>query len=106
MQSNKNLNYEEIVDVDGYVVGTKNGHYRAYGYEWYGDQDASKEFAHHPVCGRGDTPEDAVHEMVRAAITAGQAGQEGGADGLTEPQARRLENELMEEIAIWREENE
>jgi len=56
--------------------------YRAYGYEWHGEQDASREFLHHEVCGRGDTAEAAVRAMIAAAIRAGKAGDEGGCDGL------------------------
>jgi len=103
MKSNAQLNYVEIAAVDNYAVGRRDGHYRAYGYEWRGDQDASKEFAHHEVCGRGETPEEAVQVMIRAAIVAGQAGRVGGMDGLTESQALHLENQLLEEIAILRE---
>ena len=68
MKSNRELGYERICRVDDYEVGRKGNRFRAYGYEWDSDQDASRERSHHQVCGRGDTPEQAVERMIEAAI--------------------------------------
>ena len=107
MKSNKELGYTETVQIEDYVVGISTttrpqiarNRWRAYGHEWHGEQDASREFAHHEVCGRGETAEEAVENMIGAAIRAGEAGQEGGQDGLTKAQALRLRDQLLEELA-------
>tara|TARA_B100000749_G_C18272385_1_gene400896 strand:+ start:250 stop:648 length:399 start_codon:yes stop_codon:yes gene_type:complete len=104
MKSNEELGYEEILSVDGYEVGKRGGKYRAYGHEWHSEQDASREFAHHEVCGRGTTPTEAIENLIQAAIRAGKVGQHcwqygTPAEGLNVSQAMRLRDELLEELA-------
>lgn len=72
MKSNNDLGFAELTRVGRYSVGEKNGKFRAYGSEWDSNQDASKEMAHHHVCGRGDTATEAIDKMCDAAIVAGR----------------------------------
>jgi len=105
MKTNKELGYEKIIEVGSYQIGRKGSAWRGYGYEWHSEQDASREFAHHEVAGRGDTPELAVGALMEAACHAGKAGDENGCSGLSVEEVRRLHDQLLEELAEWQEEN-
>jgi len=108
MKSNEVLGYTEIVHVGNYTVGKRAGsksftRYRAYGYEWHGDQDASKERAHHEVCGRGDTAGEAIDKMIAMAIVSGRKSEYAhnmqNISGLDADSAEVLRLELHEAIA-------
>ena len=103
MKSNAALGYIQIARCGEYEIGRKGEAYRACGHEWHWEQDASQEFAHHKVCGRGATAEEAVENLISAAIRSAEAGPQGNGmgtcDGLTRPQALALRDELMESLA-------
>ena len=100
MKTNKDLGYETIAQVGTgeYSVGQRGEKYRAYGYEWHGEQDASREFGHHHVCGRGDTADEAIDLMIDTAIISGRV-SEGGCLGLTSDEAETLRAGLHEAVA-------
>ena len=110
MKSNKTLGYD-MVELEGseYVESPAGGNYllgrrsatdwRAYGYEYHGGQDASCEFTHHHVCGRGPTAEEAIRVCVAAAERAGRAGEENGCEGLSSAECERLLDLWLEALA-------
>jgi len=98
MKSNAALGYADVVCIKDYRVGKKGSKYRAYGYEWHFEQDASREFAHHYVVGRGDTAEEAVDKMIEMVVASGGK-RENGCDGLDANEAATLRAELLEELA-------
>jgi hypothetical protein len=102
MQSNSQLGFSRIARVGNYEVGQKGSTFRAYGYEWDYNQDASRERAHHKVCGRGKTAEDAIDAMVKAAEMSGRTTatvhNQRQVMGLTADECRTLAMELHEAI--------
>lgn len=103
MKGNRELGFDRIARVGNYEVGQKSGKFRANGYEWDSDQDASKEMAHHEVCGRGATAEEAIDRMIEAAIIAGRTEERvhnmQRVTGLTKDEAEKLRRELRESVA-------
>ena len=103
MKSNKALGFAELARVGRYSIGQKGSAFRAYGYEWDSHQDVSIERAHHHVCGRGATAEEAIDKMIEAAIIAGQVEEEvhncQEVKGLSRNEAGVLRRELKEAIA-------
>lgn len=97
MKSNTKLGFSEFFSIANYSVGQKGNKFRAYGYEWHSEQDASREFAHHEVCGRGDSAEEAITRMIAAAIDAGE-NNEGGCAGLSPSEGRTLERKLLDSL--------
>ena len=103
MKSNRTLGYDRIALVGNYEVGRKSEEkYRAYGYEWDSNQDASREMAHHEVCGRGATADEAIDKMVEAAIISGRTTEHvhnmAKVTGLTRDEAETLRRELKEAV--------
>lgn len=103
MRSNKDLGYTTIAKVGNYSVGSRGNAFRAYGYEWASDQDASREQSHHEVCGRGATAEEAINNMISAAIVSGRTTEHihnmQTVTGLSEDEAIKLRNDLIEAVA-------
>lgn len=106
MKSNKELGYRQIARVGNYCVGAKGIRYRAYGYEWHGEQCAANEHAHHEVCGRGDTADEAIDRMIEMAIVSGAKDEFHAGysyshhiSGLTRTEAETLRRELKEAVA-------
>src|SRR5580704_243084 len=102
MKTNKELGFALIARVGNYEVGQKTNKFRAYGYEWDHDQDASKEMAHHEVCGRGTTAEEAIDKLIEAAILTGPTDDYvhmQRVKGLDRNEAETLRRELKEAIA-------
>jgi len=102
MKSNRELGFEIIACVGNYSVGKKGSKYRAYGYEWDHQQDASREQSHHNVCGRGATEEEAINKMIEAAIIAGPVKEHVHnmrlVEGLSRNEAETLRGELYEAL--------
>ncbi|MCK9569301.1 hypothetical protein M0R72_10225 [Candidatus Pacearchaeota archaeon] len=98
MKSNAELGYGDVVKVANYCVGKKGNKYRAYGYEWHSEQDASREFAHHVVVGRGGQAKEAIDKMIEMAVVSGGI-RENGCDGLCADEAATLRAQLLEELA-------
>jgi hypothetical protein len=103
MKSNRELGFENIARVGEYSVGKKGSRFRAHGYEWDHQQDASREESHHEVCGRGATAEEAIDNMIKAAIAAGQVEEPVHnmhlVKGLSPNEAEILRMELHEALA-------
>jgi len=77
MKSNEKLGFLQIARYGDYEIGQKDKRYRAYGYEWNCQQDASKETAHHHVCGRGNSPLAALDMMIRRLGEISQVKESG-----------------------------
>jgi hypothetical protein len=105
MKSNAALGFAKLVQVGEYTIGKKGDIYRAAGHEWHSEQDASQEFAHHDVCGRGTTADEAIDRMIEMAIISGRK-YEGGCSGLDSDEAETLRRQLKEEIAELDDEDE
>lgn len=103
MKTNRELGFSRIARVGDYEVGRKGKIFRAYGYEWDSDQDASKEQSHHEVCGRGASAEEAIDRMIEAAIIAGPTREYvhnmQTVEGLSRNEAEKLRRELHEALA-------
>lgn len=102
MKSNRDLGYEKIASVGNYQVGKKGNKFRAYGYEWDSQQDASREMAHHEVCGRGEMADEAIDKMIEAAIISGRTIEHvhnmAQVTGLSRDEAETLRRELKEAV--------
>lgn len=107
MKSNTELGFTAIARVGDYCVGKKGNIYRAYGYEWKGDQSIVNEGIHHEVCGRGSSAIEAIDKMIEMATIAGRTDESaaGAKDwwvmcpGLGRDRAERLRRELHEAVA-------
>ncbi|MCK9568776.1 hypothetical protein M0R72_07540 [Candidatus Pacearchaeota archaeon] len=106
MKTNQELGYMQIAHVGSYDVGRKGSQYRAHGYEWHSEQAACSEHAHHEVCGRGDTPDEAIDRMIEMAIVSGRKDEfhagyrySHSLPGLSRDEAETLRRKLKEAVA-------
>lgn len=102
MKDNRDLGFKQIASVGEYEIGRNGKKFRAYGYEWVHDHDVSREGAHHEVCGRGETPEEAIDQMIEMAIVSGSTTERvhmTRVTGLDRAEAEKLRRELKEAVA-------
>ena len=103
MKTNEALGFARITGVGSYEVGVRGVKYRAWGHEWDSQRDISNEQAHHTVCGRGRTPEEAVDQMIEMAIISGRVEEpvhnQAMVCGLSQDEAETLRRELHDELA-------
>jgi len=54
-----------------FTLASKGGAWRAYGYRWHSEQDASREHKISELCARGNSADQAIENFREAASKAG-----------------------------------